>query len=96
MPEVKLTDIIVDEKFNSRDTIDPIGIKNLAEDIEENGLINPVTLMDNGDGKYKLIAGFSRFFAFQALSRETIPATIMAEMDEIAQRSVNLRENLCR
>ena len=44
-----------------------LNIETLAEDIKWNGLINPPTVLDNGDDTYTLITGLRRLLACKQL-----------------------------
>ena len=54
----------------------------LVESIQENGVISPITLRDNGDGTYMIIAGERRFRASKMAGLERIPAYIRTAKDE--------------
>jgi ParB family transcriptional regulator, chromosome partitioning protein len=51
-------------------------IAELAQSIQENDLLQPVPVEDNGDGTYTLVGGERRWRAFQLLGRENIPAIV--------------------
>ena len=104
---VPLSDIHTDEKFNSRAAIHTYQIADLAKNIEDNGLIQPVTLMlwdhpgrigeGTGQGPYKLVAGFRRTMAHRLLKRVNIEAVVDPSiMTDVQARIFNLSENLCR
>lgn len=61
-------------KDNSGNDIDDI--VSLANDIKENGLIHPVTVTLNKDGKYELVSGERRLKALKFLNRTEVPAYI--------------------
>ena len=101
---IDLVDIHADDEFNCRDTITPSDVVELAKDIQEHGLLQPVTVRRYSDleraehgHEYKLIAGFRRYMAhkvLQAPAIEAIPRNdILTEADE---RLFNLSENLQR
>ncbi len=81
-------------------------LKNLMENIEENHLINPITVEQKDDGKYTLIAGYRRLQAFKDLHAEgkrktdydnryaTIPALAKHTIKD--KIFVALSENLAR
>lgn len=54
----------------------PESIAELAQSIQENDLLQPVPVEDNGDGTYTLVGGERRWRAFQLLGRESIPAIV--------------------
>jgi ParB/RepB/Spo0J family partition protein len=98
---IPLNKIFADDEFNCRGVIAPIDVVNLAKDIEQNGLIQPVVvckLSEPFDGyEYKLIAGYRRFMAHKIIKKTHIEAINKTEMlDEKKARLFNLSENLQR
>jgi ParB/RepB/Spo0J family partition protein len=97
---IPLNEIEADEKFNCRGTIATIDVVELAADIKEKGLLQPVIVTEYSTPvkgkKYRLIGGFRRYAAHQVNQAETIWATIMPEMDEQTATVMNLSENLNR
>lgn len=57
-------------------------LKELAESINELGIIQPITLRKTGDETYQIIAGERRFRASQLAGKSTIPAYIIEANDE--------------
>jgi ParB family chromosome partitioning protein len=72
---LRLHQVIVSDHIHRLD-IDQDAIKDLAASIEQHGLINPITVIDNGDDTYTLRAGHCRLLAHQHLNRTTIEATV--------------------
>jgi ParB/RepB/Spo0J family partition protein len=72
------------------------GIEELKVSIQKYGLIHPVILIQRGDKKYELIVGQRRYYAFEALGRETIPAIIINPLTPITQKIVSFGENIHR
>lgn len=70
-------------------------ITNLAEDIQERGLINPITIRNIGQNSYEIVAGQRRFMAFKLLERKTIPC-IIKDMNDDDALIISLSENLQR
>jgi len=64
-------------------------IDSLAEDIRENGLINPVTLTPDG----KLLAGERRLRAVKSLGWDEVDARIVEDADDVKQLSIEISEN---
>ena len=54
----------------------------MADSIREHGVISPITLRDNSDGTYMIIAGERRFRASKIAGLERIPAYIRTAKDE--------------
>lgn len=96
---IPLGDIQVDDDFNCRLEITPLDVLDLANDIQKNGLIQPVTvtpLKDHEKYKYRLICGFRRFKAHKGLEMPTIDCIVKENLDETAARLYNIKENLMR
>ncbi len=72
-------DKILMPEFNDRTGIDNKKIIELAESIKENGLIQPIILMENSDGSYTKIAGRRRILATQLNGEKKIEAIIKRE-----------------
>ncbi len=60
--EIELTKIIANPD-QPRRTFDEEALQELADSIREHGVISPITLRDNGDDTYMIIAGERRFRA---------------------------------
>lgn len=58
------------------------GLQELADSIREIGIVQPITLRDNGDGSYMIIAGERRFRAAKIAGLQTVPAYIRTADDE--------------
>lgn len=69
-------------------------ISDLAQSIQENGLIQPIVVRDMID-YYEIIAGERRFRACQSLGMETIPAVIKST-SELESAQMALIENIQR
>lgn len=88
--DVRLIDIdkIIMPEFNDRTGIDNEKIIELAESIEENGLIQPIILIENNNGTYTKIAGRRRILASQRNGNTKIEAIIKKE--KLDKRKFNL------
>lgn len=74
---VNMVAIDLPERLMRSDTIyQELG--ELIEDIAQNGLINPISVREIGEGRYRLIAGHRRFLATKELGRAGIPAMVYA------------------
>ena len=72
-------------------------ISKLAADIEENGLITPIAVMELPDKRFKLLAGGRRLTAVTSvLAYDTISCRIYPEMSEYRQGVIEEAENLHR
>lgn len=92
--------VYVDANFNCRGRFLPDSIASLAENIRDTGLQFPVIVQPWAGAKgfdYRLIAGFRRFAACQALRMGEIPAMVAEQgISEFEAHKLNLVENLER
>ena len=79
--EIELSQIVANPD-QPRRTFDEEALQELADSIREHGVISPITLRDNGDGTYMIIAGERRFRASKIAGLERIPAYIRTAKDE--------------
>jgi ParB family chromosome partitioning protein len=70
-------------------------LNELAESIKANGVIQPITVRQDGPGKYRIIAGERRWRAAQIAGLATIPALIRTA-DDHQRLEMALIENLQR
>ncbi len=95
--EIKLSEI-APSALNPRKTFDEVELKELAQSIEANGLIQPVTLRKytGEDGKkYEIVCGERRFRAVSLLGKDTIQA-VVKELDDKQAFACMVIENLQR
>lgn len=78
-----------------RTIFDEESLKELAESIKANGVIQPITVQRVGPQKYKIIAGERRWKASLVAGLETIPALVRTA-DEQARLELALIENIQR
>lgn len=67
----------------------------LIEDIAQQGLINPISIRDMGNGRYELMAGYRRKCAFIEMGKTSIPARVFA-INEVDPDMVMGAENFHR
>ena len=79
--EIELAKIVANPD-QPRRSFDEEAMQELADSIREHGVISPITLRDNGDGTYMIIAGERRFRASKLAGLERIPAYIRTAKDE--------------
>lgn len=79
---------------NPRKFFDEEGIRELAENIDAVGLLQPIRVRPVGDG-YQIVHGHRRYRAVKMLGWETIPATVATMSDQKAYE-VSLSENILR
>ncbi len=97
MPEIK--DIHIDDcvpnPWNPQE-MDDDTFNALAESIEDAGMIDPIQVVTQEGGKYRIIGGEHRWKACSVLGYETIPAVILkeGEFDEDRQKFLTVRMNI--
>jgi len=98
--DIPLDLIFSDPEFNCRqEKIVPFDVQELANDIDENGLTQPIVIQPWSDFKgfkYRIVVGHRRYQAFKNLKRETIPCIVREDLDESQARILNLSENIQR
>lgn len=86
---------IIPNRFQPRQRFDPAAITELAQTIEEHGLLQPIVLRQYEADHYEIIAGERRFRAVNSLKWTEVPA-IVEEMNDDETASMALIENLQR
>lgn len=81
--------------WQPRNTFEEEALKELAESIRNQGLIQPITVRDIGNGKYQLISGERRVRASKMAGLTMIPAYVRTA-DDIQMMEMALVENLQR
>jgi ParB family chromosome partitioning protein len=84
-------DTIHESTTNPRRTFDEAKLRELAESIKHNGLIQPITVRPNNEG-FEIVAGARRFRAAQLAELFSIPARIV-EIDDAQALEWQLVEN---
>lgn len=87
-------DKITPNRYQPRHTFSDESIQELAQTIDEEGLLQPIIVREDGDN-YEIIAGERRFRAVKSLGWEKIPA-IVNNMDDDKAASLAVIENLQR
>ncbi len=93
LQQIPLKDIRADPQ-QARKYFDEESLKELANDIERNGLQNPITIRPDGN-IYRIIHGERRFRAHKILKRDTI-TSIVREVSEEETHDLQLSENIQR
>lgn len=94
MPTAPIDEIVIGER--QRQEVDEAHIQDLADSIEEYGLLQPIVLHRNDVGDLELVAGWNRVKAFQLLEREEIEYTLKEDLDPITLKLMELEENVRR
>lgn len=95
--EIPLSDVVTNpsqpRKLFSKDALDE-----LAQSLEEKGILQPLVVRHIGGGKYELVAGERRYRAAKQIGMETVPVVVKDiednEMLELALIENIQRENL--
>ena len=97
--EIPITDIQVSE-FNTRKDLEDgqvdSTIEDLAHSIQKQGLLSPITVYQNENGKYALIAGQRRMLACKYLGWSEISAIVRDKMSTADATAISLVENVHR
>lgn len=93
LQELPLTSIVPNPRQPRRD-FDDAQVKELADSIRSEGLLQPIVVRKVKDG-YELIAGERRFRAFKLIGQKTITARIL-EASDASSAVLALIENLQR
>lgn len=88
-------DKIVPNKYQPRREFTEEKIRELADSIKQNGLLQSITVRDMGDGFYELIAGERRLRALKYLNYSTTKA-IVKELTDEQMATLALIENIQR
>ena len=88
-------DKIVPNQYQPRRQFSDDSIKELADTLDQDGLLQPIVVREDGDDHYEIIAGERRYRAAKSLGWETIPA-IVKNMNDDQAASLALIENLQR
>lgn len=81
--------IIIKERIRKEIT----RIPELAADIEKNGLLHPVTVMEHDDNGFRLIAGLRRVKAAESLGWTEIEVNVVTPADAEAVIQIEISEN---
>ncbi|MBP3302225.1 MAG: ParB/RepB/Spo0J family partition protein [Opitutales bacterium] len=92
--EISVT-AIVPAPHQSRRTFDEVALRELADSIQAEGLLQPIVVRELSEGKFELIAGERRWRAFQILKLKMIPARVVKASDA-SSAAMTLIENLQR
>lgn len=87
---------IVPNQFQPRTHFDEAGLDELANSIKENGIIQPLVVVSNGDGSYGLIAGERRLRASKRLGLNDVPVIIREVSGDDELLELALIENVQR
>ncbi len=90
------TDSIVTNRNQPRQNFQEAGMHDLVESIRENGILQPLTVHDVGNGQYELIAGERRLRAALELGLPTVPVYVISVETDVEMLELALVENIQR
>ena len=88
-------DAVVANPKQPRQSFNEVALKELAESMKVNGVIQPVIVRPAGEGTYQLVAGERRWRAARMAGLTVIPA-IVRDIDALTQAQIALIENIQR
>lgn len=87
---------LVDPKSDQpRKNFDKALLEELAESINQNGVLQPILVREYGEGRYQIIAGERRFRASKIAGLTEIPAIVL-DKDDRKVAEISLIENIQR
>ena len=87
---------LIDPKSDQpRKNFDKALLEELAESINQNGVLQPILVREYGEGRYQIIAGERRFRASKIAGLTEIPAIIL-DKDDRKVAEISLIENIQR
>lgn len=93
---VNLDMFLIDPNKNQpRKTFNAESLKELSESIKQHGVIQPITVNDQGNGRFLIVAGERRFRASLNAGLKKIPA-VVKKYTEKEIKEISLVENLQR
>jgi len=94
-PMMLAVDLLQRGRFQPRRHFDEDKLRELADSIAAQGVVQPVVVREVADGKYELIAGERRWRAAQLAGLSEVPA-VLQNVDDQAAMAMGLIENIQR
>jgi len=88
-------DLIQRGRYQPRRDFDPDSLRELADSIAAQGVIQPIVVRPIGEGRYEIVAGERRWRASQQAGLSEIPV-VVRDVDEQAAIAIALIENIQR
>lgn len=93
-------DVLNISKQNARKDLDAgeedSSLEELADSIQKQGLLSPLTVRSIGGGRYEVVAGQRRLLAWKSIRSDPIPCLVRDDLDDAAAATVSLVENVHR
>lgn len=97
--DVQVSEIPIKQIFvveNHRSKIEKTHLEELMQSIKQHGIKQAIGVSQDGKNHYTLIFGHRRLLACQKLGWETIPASVLQDIDPEKMMILNLTENIQR
>ena len=94
LTEIQIKDIVVKEQVRTKFNDD--SIRDLAKNIEVNGLIQPLVLHQDKNGRYRLICGERRYRALSFNKAVSAPCFVLENKTEEELMAIQFSENSSR
>ncbi|MEA2029356.1 MAG: ParB/RepB/Spo0J family partition protein [Campylobacterota bacterium] len=91
-----LIELLKTNPYQPRMEIDSIAIEELANSINENGLLQPITVLNNNDSTYTIVFGHRRVAAYELLDKKEIEANVLTSLENHDLVIAPIVENLQR
>ncbi|HET8700581.1 MAG TPA: ParB/RepB/Spo0J family partition protein [Nitrococcus sp.] len=88
-------DLLQRGRYQPRSSFDPAALQELADSIRAQGMVQPIVVRPEHDGRYEIIAGERRWRAAQLAGMADVPA-LVRELPDQAVVAVALIENIQR
>ena len=87
----------IEIKPRQRKILSPLQVEEMAASIDKFGLFAPPVMVPGSEeGKFQLVAGFTRLQGMMYLRWTEIPYTLLDETDDIILKEIELEENIRR
>lgn len=93
--EIELSKLI-QNPFQPRIEMDSNELSELVQSIEKNGLIQPILVTSDSNGKYVILAGHRRAEAFKILGKDKIPSVLKNNVSKQDMAVIAMAENAVR
>ena len=87
---------LIHNPFQPRIEMDSNELSELVQSIEKNGLLQPILVTSNHNGKYTILAGHRRAKAFKILGKEKIPCMLKNDVSRQDMAVFAIAENAVR
>jgi ParB family chromosome partitioning protein len=94
LDEIKLSQVKVKDQVRTKFNDD--SLRELADNINENGLIQPIVLHLDEDKRYRLICGERRFRAMNLIELKSAPCFVLEKKSEEELMAIQFSENSSR